>query len=155
MSKRLGFTLTEIVVVIALTSLVLAMVGGCLYFVSTYSGTLINKSEELTKVQTIETYLRGQVVLKDGTKYIDNHDYITKFDIDINGDLVYKEDGQVTKTVIKNTGFKKLEFELFRINDGERETFSSENNIGEVFLECQLTNSENETYTFILGIVNE
>ena len=161
MSKRRGFTLTEIVVVIALTSLVLAMVGGCLYFVSTYSGTLISKSEELTKVQTIETYLRGQVVLEDGTKYIskDNCGYITKFAIK-NGDLIYKENDQdndqVTKAVIKNTGFDKLEFELFRIgNNGEREGFNPTNNKGEFFLECKLTNFENETYTFILGIVNK
>lgn len=158
MSKRRGFTLTEIVVVIALTSLVLAMVGGCLYFVSTYSGTLISKSEELTKLQTIETYLRGQVQLdQTNNKYINNCDYLMEFRIDENGDLIHKENdqdnNQVTKAIIKNTGFEKLEFELFRINDGERETFSSENNIGEFFLECKLTNFENETYTFILGIV--
>ena len=79
MSKRRGFTLTEIVVVIALTSLVLAMVGGCLYFVSTYSGTLISKSEELTKVQTIETFLRGQTGLENGNKYIDNENYAKLF----------------------------------------------------------------------------
>ena len=157
MSKRRGFTLTEIVVVIALTSLVLAMVGGCLYFVSTYSGTLISKSEELTKVQTIETYLRGQVVLEDGTKYIstDNCGYITKFAIE-NGDLIHEENNPATKAIIKNTGFDKLEFELFRIgNNGEREGFNSTNNKGEFFLECKLTNFENETYTFILGIVEK
>ena len=155
MSKRRGFTLTEIVVVIALTSLVLAMVGGCLYFVSTYSGTLISKSEELTKVQTIETYLRGQTGLDNESEYINDENYekLLKFAIE-NGDLFYQEENTEKKIIIKNTGFKDLKFELFYIDDdGQRKGYDSTMS-RDYFLECQLTSLEGETYTFILGIIN-
>ncbi len=155
MSKRRGFTLTEIVVVIALTSLVLAMVGGCLYFVSTYSGTLISKSEELTKVQTIETYLRGQVSLDQYGKYITNYSELQEFVINDEGNIVKNNS---TEPIIKNTGFEELNFVLFYIDDyGQRKEYDNEPQ-REYFLECQLfkeENSVNSDYTFILGIVQK
>lgn len=135
MSKRRGFTLTEIVVVIALTSLVLAMVGGCLYFVSTYSGTLISKSEELTKVQTIETYLRGQVKLDNGYISEGTCEKLRGLKID-NGNLV-NQDGEA---VIKNTNLKEL-----NVIANEHESF----------LKCELTFQSGNDYTFILGIVEK
>ena len=139
MSKRRGFTLTEIVVVIALTSLVLAMVGGCLYFVSTYSGTLISKSEELTKVQTIETYLRGQVKLDNGYISEGTCEKLRGLKID-NGNLV-NQDGD---TVIKNANLKTMEFEII---------FNENENKG--FLQCTLVFQSGNDYTFILGIVQK
>ena len=159
MSKRRGFTLTEIVVVIALTSLVLAMVGGCLYFVSTYSGTLISKSEELTKVQTIETYLRGQVSIdgENNNKYITNYSDLLKLQI-IHGDLVICKVDETFETIIKNTGFSNLSLELFYIKDGARYEYNEiTESTNEYFLECQLfkEGSTDPDYTFILGIVNE
>lgn len=150
MSKRRGFTLTEIVVVIALTSLVLAMVGGCLYFVSTYSGTLISKSEELTKVQTIETYLRGQTGLENGNKYI-NYEKLLAFKIDGNGDLITGDNA----TVIKNTGFSKLEITCFYIDANNEKQYEITEGVDQYFVECQLINPEGESYTFILGIVQK
>lgn len=151
MSKRRGFTLTEIVVVIALTSLVLAMVGGCLYFVSTYSGTLISKSEELTKVQTIETYLRGVATDEKGdilegltidaankTLLKTGQDVVIK--LNTNGDLV----NQYGKIVIKNTNLKTMEFEIVSNND---------NGNDKGFLKCKLVFQSDNEYTFILGIV--
>ena len=147
MSKRRGFTLTEIVVVIALTSLVLAMVGGCLYFVSTYSGTLISKSEELTKVQTIETYLRGQVQKNGFTSLINSSDgkqLTNEPKIHIDDDLHLINGGAV---VVKNTGFSKiLIFKDTNITNGNR-----------VAIKCQLfkEGSTAPDYTFILGIVNK
>lgn len=150
MSKRRGFTLTEIVVVIALTSLVLAMVGGCLYFVSTYSGTLISKSEELTKVQTIETYLRGQVRLVQDGKYITNYSELQEFLINDEGNIVKNNS---TEPIIKNTGFKEIKF-VFISEDGEEVDISS--NTGKFFLQCQLFKNNGEmAYSFILGIVQK
>ena len=144
MSKRRGFTLTEIVVVIALTSLVLAMVGGCLYFVSTYSGTLISKSEELTKVQTIETYLRGITNQEDSSKY----DNIINSTIDAHGkiELLDSHNGITLESIsntIKNTGLKQI----FIYKD-ERIT-----NDNKVVVKCTLVFQSNNEYTFILGIV--
>lgn len=140
MSKRRGFTLTEIVVVIALTSLVLAMVGGCLYFVSTYSGTLISKSEELTKVQTIETYLRGQlkqsgnnfaslINFEDGENLVDS-----MIAIDGESNLLHNQ-----QVVVKNTGLEKI----LIYNDGNG------------FVRCLLEFKSGNDYTFILGIVQK
>ena len=154
MSKRRGFTLTEIVVVIALTSLVLAMVGGCLYFVSTYSGTLISKSEELTKVQTIETYLRGQTGLDNESEYInyENYEKLLKFAIE-NGDLI-NQDG---KTVIKNTGFSELKITYFYIDSDNNKKYEITEGTTQYFVECQLfkEGSTAPDYTFILGIVEK
>ena len=147
MSKRRGFTLTEIVVVIALTSLVLAMVGGCLYFVSTYSGTLISKSEELTKVQTIETYLRGQVQKDEILTLINLDDGIylnSNLGISIDKESNLLNGGAV---VVKNTGFSNiLIFKDTSITNGDQ-----------VAIKCQLfkEGSTDPDYTFILGIVNK
>ena len=147
MSKRRGFTLTEIVVVIALTSLVLAMVGGCLYFVSTYSGTLISKSEELTKVQTIETYLRGQVQKDEILTLINLEDGIylnSNLGISIDKESNLLNGGAV---VVKNTGFSNiLIFKDTSITNGDQ-----------VAIKCQLfkEGSTDPDYTFILGIVNK
>ncbi len=143
MSKRRGFTLTEIVVVIALTSLVLAMVGGCLYFVSTYSGTLISKSEELTKVQTIETYLRGQfetdpsnlINPNDGENISSNQNI--KLDEDSN--LLFDEN-----VIVKNTSLKQILI--------YKEDTSDQSN---AFLKCKLVFQSGNDYTFILGIVEK
>lgn len=148
MSKRRGFTLTEIVVVIALTSLVLAMVGGCLYFVSTYSGTLINKSEELTKVQTIETYLRGKVVLNND-EYITNYNDLIAFEIDGNGDLITGDNA----TVIKNTGFSELRITCFYIDSDNNKKYEITEGITQYFVECQLFKDGKVAYSFILGIM--
>ena len=142
MSKRRGFTLTEIVVVIALTSLVLAMVGGCLYFVSTYSGTLISKSEELTKVQTIETYLRGFATNEEGNLLNDLQVDGDKKTIGKNGIYILLENGTIKfggQDVIKNTNLRTIEFE--KDNKG--------------FLRCKLVFNSDNDYTFILGIIQD
>lgn len=145
MSKRRGFTLTEIVVVIALTSLVLAMVGGCLYFVSTYSGTLISKSEELTKVQTIETYLRGQFENTNIDSLINSDDGDSlkaneNIHLDADSNLIFFKD-----TTIKNTGLNKIliykDVNIF--NDTK------------IAVKCKLVFQSGNDYTFILGIVQK
>lgn len=144
MSKRRGFTLTEIVVVIALTSLVLAMVGGCLYFVSTYSGTLISKSEELTKVQTIETYLRGQFENSNIDSLINSDDGDSlkineKIHLDADSNLIFFED-----TTIKNTGLHKiLIYKDVNISNDTK-----------IAVKCKLVFQSGNDYTFILGIVD-
>lgn len=145
MSKRRGFTLTEIVVVIALTSLVLAMVGGCLYFVSTYSGTLISKSEELTKVQTIETHLRSVIgntdskisIAKDGTP-------ANKYTIGTSNptEIIWNED-QNTLKIGNSVEYKDVTDFTFYTKSGEE---------NRNFLYCKIAYNNGESYTFILGI---
>jgi penicillin-binding protein 1A len=129
------------------TGHVLAMVGGCLYFVSTYSGTLISKSEELTKVQTIETYLRGQVQKVEILTLINSDDGIhlnNSSGISIDKEFNLLNGGAV---VVKNTGFSNiLIFKDTNITNGNR-----------VAIKCQLfkEGSTDPDYTFILGIVEK
>ena len=61
MSKKRGFTLVEVLVVIAITTLVFALVGGAMVFLTISSGDLIHKSEEIIQTQTIEKHLRSLV----------------------------------------------------------------------------------------------
>ena len=149
MSKRRGFTLTEIVVGIALTSLVLAMVGGCLYFVSTYSGTLINKSEELTKLQTIETHLRsviGKTDNKIDVANTPNRYCITDAD-DKKTNIQWNESTNTLK--IGTAEYKNItEFSLATnkgITQGD----------AKYFLSCTISYNNGDPYTFILGITQQ
>ena len=131
MSKKRGFTLVEILVVVAITTLVLAMVGGLLIFMAETSGTLIHKSEELMLVQSIESYLRG-VYENEGAASL------------LNGNVKLQE-GNIKNG--DNVIFKDTDLSVFRIYlDDEK------------FVRCELTfepdgrTQGNHTYDFIIGI---
>ena len=141
MSKKRGFTLVEILVVVAITTLVLAMVGGLLIFMAETSGTLIHKSEELMLVQSIESYLRG-VYENEGTANL------------LNGNIKLQE-GNIKNgenVIFKDTGLSQNNgFLIYRETGyGNRE-----------FIRCKLVfepngrTKGNHTYDFIIGINND
>lgn len=130
MSKKRGFTLTEVLVVIALTTLIMTMIGTAFVFVGTSSGNLIDKSEQLTQTQSIETYLRS--LIAKGT--YDINSLITS---DVESDIIKLKNGDLTvnnKTEFKDTGLTSIEIE----QDGK-------------FVRCTLIYKD-ATYDFILGL---
>lgn len=141
MHKKRGFTLVEVLVVIAVATLVLAMVGGTLVFMATSSGKLIHKAEEITQTQAIEKYLRGLADNKpitvanekrftvDGKTYkYDLSDGVLKFYEDNHDDPLFE---------FKDTGLKS-----FNISTEQDD-----------FINCQLEYGNNGgSYSFIIGI---
>lgn len=130
MSKKRGFTLTEIIVVIALTTLVLAMIGGCLYFISTYSGVLITKSEQLTRAQTIEKSMRGYAE--------DDISQLAYVELDDQGNLLFKG-----KTILKDTGLAN--FTIYSVGNYEDDPYK-------FFVKCKFQFGDDEPFDFIVGI---
>ena len=171
MTKKRGFTLVEILVVLAITTLVLAMVGGLLIFMADTSGKLIHKSEELMLVQSIETYLRGVLEYKDDAGNVYEPESITVRENDnkngYNLSISYSGNPHLTKTVviifdedsIKEGGkviFKDTGLKGFRIYHAD-----VEGNINEdgPFVRCELvftptggSTPGSHTYDFIIGI---
>lgn len=168
MSKKRGFTLVEILVVVAITTLVLAMVGGLLIFMAETSGTLIHKSEELMLVQSIESYLRGALLKKvDGKDVQPLSVSINKIDRDgvvtyeltaiypANGDqsienkitLIWNANEDAIEDNSGKKIFKDTGLGVFRIYLDE-----------EKFVRCELIfesdgrTQGNHTYDFIIGI---
>lgn len=140
MTKKRGFTLVEVLVVIAISAIIMTAIGTTFVFVATSSGDLIHKSEELMEVQNIETYLRG--LIKDASQ-----DEITeklkdvKLDKDNNNSIV---DGD--ETIIDNTELKDFKIETEEAEEAE---------VGELyFVKCTLT-YENAEYVFTLGISSQ
>ena len=130
MSKKRGFTLVEVLVVVAITSLVFALVGGTFVFLATSSGDLIDKSEELILTQTIEKHLRS-------------------LDKDNDNKLAFTSNviwDDVTKTLTigdtKYTDTGLSSFEIFPFpQEGSQQ-----------FIKCRMTYTKGGTYTFIIGI---
>lgn len=131
MSKRRGFTLTEVLVVILLTTLVLAMVGGTLVFLTQSSGTLIHKGEELTLTQSIEDYLRG--LLKTGKVTI--AEISEKVKLDQNKNLCFNDE-----IAFEDTGLDS--FDIVRE--------PAEGN--KYFVKCYMKYKNGSEYSFILGV---
>lgn len=169
MTKQRGFTLVEILVVLAITTLVLAMVGGLLIFMADTSGKLIHKSEELMLVQSIETYLRGVLEYKDGAGNLYEPESIA-----VSGNdntfilsISYSENPHLTKTVeiifyedsIKEGDkviFKDTGLKVFRIYHADAEGKSNDDG---PFVRCRLefkptggSTQGSHTYDFIIGI---
>ena len=174
MTKKRGFTLVEILVVLAITTLVLAMVGGLLIFMADTSGKLIHKSEELMLVQSIETYLRGVLVLKQDNEVIEpksievakternnSIEFTLKvyyYENDPNSNqvvIIFDSQGNICnsdeKVLFKDTGLET--FDIYYANaDGERDD-------GGPFVHCELvftptggSTPGSHTYDFIIGI---
>ena len=150
MSKKRGFTLVEILVVVAITTLVLAMVGGLLIFMAETSGTLIHKSEELMLVQSIESYLRG--------KYEIGVSDLISISYDSNTDCI----NYGNSVVFKETNLKEFYIYLDINNNNEYDvddlTINDLNEASECFIRCKLVfepngrTQGNHTYDFIIGI---
>lgn len=148
MSKKRGFTLVEVLVVIAIATLVFALVGGTFVFLATSSGNLIHKSEAIIQAQTIEKHLRSFV----------SEDNRVNNDI-FNQSMISFDSNKDTLT-IKGSEYENVQdynISLFYLDDnGVR--VNNTNPAGDTFVECaiQLINNNKTTdYTFILGIYTE
>lgn len=137
MSKKRGFTLTEVLVVIALTTLIMTMIGTAFVFVGTSSGNLINKSEQLTQTQSIETYLRSLIAKETNINdLITNYTELDKIKLDDKGNLVVNG-----KIEFKDTGLTS--FRIYRDTKDNK------------FVRCELKYGEDAIYDFILGLWRE
>lgn len=157
MSKKRGFTLVEVLVVLAVTTLAFILIGGFLVYLSESSGMLITESEELITAQSIEDYLRGYINTE-FEKISDDAEKDTKKDAvfdsllaspvgndhintsgkirrDAEGNLrLYSNDVDNT-VVFKNTG---LTFFTIYNSDG--------------FLKCEMHFESGAEFSFILGV---
>lgn len=127
MSKKRGFTLTEVLVVIAVTTLVLALVGGTLVFMTESCGRLIEKSEELLLVSAIEDSMRKQF-----------------------------EDGQIAHISLSDGNIKRGDTVLFKDTGVSQILFNSAKvDNGDICLvRCTLTFT-NSSYSFIIGTTDQ
>ena len=127
MSKKRGFTLTEVLVVIAVTTLVLALVGGTLVFMTESCGRLIEKSEELLLVSAIEDSMRKQF-----------------------------EDGQIAHISLSDDNIKRGDTVLFKDTGVSQILFNSAKVYnGDICLvRCTLTFT-NSSYSFIIGTTDQ
>lgn len=142
MSKKRGFTLTEVLVVIALTTLIMTMIGTAFVFVGTSSGNLIDKSEQLTQTQSIEMALRSLLDSKKNDKA-----YIKNF----KGNTTDVKFDHNTKTLtVGNTEFKDTGLDGFRIY--EKTETNEETGRKVTFVRCELIYDNNTIYDFILGL---
>lgn len=133
MSKKRGFTLVEVLVVIAIATLVFALVGGTFVFLATSSGNLIHKSESIIQAQTIEKHLRSFV----------SEDNRVNNDI-FNQSMISFDSNKDTLT-INGTKYEGIDkFSLSKDDDS--------------FVRCSFTvinNNKTTDYIFILGIYTE
>lgn len=165
MTKKRGFTLVEILVVLAITTLVLAMVGGLLIFMADTSGKLIHKSEELMLVQSIETYLRGVLEYKDDdgkvyeprsiSVYSGSDNNLNTFTLTAFYDgaspketiiifdkqskkIIYKSgtSDETGKVIFKDTGLE--DFDIYYIDEYGNRTDNADDSSKKYFVRCKL-----------------
>lgn len=143
MSKKRGFTLVEVLVVIAITTLVFALVGGAMVFLTKSSGDLIHKSEAIIQAQTIEKHLRS---------FVDESNNIEGLTVGNNNkcsiESVVFEDSNNTLEIYGTEYEGIANFTLLK----------TEGNGDDSFVRCTFTivnNNQSTEYTFILGIYTE
>lgn len=147
MSKKRGFTLVEVLVVIAITTLVFALVGGAMVFLTKSSGDLIHKSEAIIQAQTIEKHLRSFVGDNNKVYFskIDNNYVLSKDKLDNPSPNVICNNTS-KDLIINGTKYEGISgFSLYKKDDDH-------------FVRCTFTifnNNQSTEYTFILGIYPE
>ena len=87
--KKKGFTLTEVMVVILVSTLVLAMVGGVMIFITTTTSELIQEAEEIEMAKNIEKYYRN--LHNSGNEHLDYNLSLENGNImnDHTGDVIF------------------------------------------------------------------
>ena len=84
MLKKRGFTLVELLVAIAITTLLFAMIGGTYIFMAQSQGNLLDKSSELFFAQEIADYLKNnpnayhEISVEDGSLWYNKEKVIFK-----------------------------------------------------------------------------
>lgn len=130
MSKKRGFTLVELLVVIAISSIMLVTIGGMIVFLSDANGDIIQKSEELTKAQSVATYLRN--MLKD--EEVNSLDELK--------DRIFSPGGVIKDEKIKDIGLTYLYFYEKPIEGSSS-----------YFICCMMDFEDRKQFEFILGVV--
>ena len=148
MQKKSGFTLVEIIVVIAISSIVLTMVGTTMVFMTNVSGDLLEEAEDIDMAKNIEKYLRGLV--NDGFSpdslimtfpYLNEINKNDVFEIDNNGNI---KEVSSDKPIFSDTGLV-----VFYIT-GKNVDEEDEND----FVICYMEFDSGKHFEFILGPVN-
>ena len=136
MQKKSGFTLVEIIVVIAISAIVLTMVGTTMVFMTNVSGDLLEEAEDIDMAKNIEKYLRNSIknkTISTGTYIIDEQEEnFEAFQIE-NNNIV--EDGKII--------FSDTRLEVFTIKEDAG------------FIECYMRFGSGKEFEFTLGIAEE
>ena len=138
MSKKRGFTLTEVLVVLALVTVVFVAVGGLMIYMAQSSGSLIHQSEEIMLTQSIEGYIRGMIEHEN----VDIEDMLYISDIDedrmlrLENGVLYDCRSNVPKEIFKDTGLAT--FRIYKKGN---------------FYKCYMQYESGVEYDFIIGIV--
>ena len=144
MSKKRGFTLVEVLVVIAIATLVFALVGGTFVFLAKSSGDLIHKSEAIIQAQTIEKHLRSLDLNDDNKVTFEKANDNTSYKIDSNEQNVRWNS---TSKILTINGTEYEGIDMFSLSKDD-----------DSFVRCSFTvinNNKTTDYTFILGIYTE
>ena len=131
--KKKGFTLVEVVVVIAISTIVLTMVGGSMIFITSTSANLMQQAEDIDMAKNIETYLRGLDISSvfEGVFTATSKVEFNAFDIDASGNFMNGE-----KTIFADTG---LTYFQIKNVDG--------------FIICSMEFDSGKQFEFIVGSV--
>ena len=121
--KKKGFTLVEVLVVMLVSTIVFALVGGTMFFISTSTNRYIQQSKDIDTAKNIEKYLR--TLEKDMDSLEDWNNSI----VFIHGDLFYKD-----RVIFADTNLKSF-------------NISSED---ETFIKCYMTYPNGLKFEFIV-----
>lgn len=139
MQKKSGFTLVEIIVVIAISAIVLTMVGTTMVFMTNVSGNLLEEAEDIDMAKNIEKYLRSFV----GTNNVITKDIsINIFNKPSNDSFSIDQQGNILETNTNKTIFSETRLYNFSITPNE-----------EGFVVCYMKFFSGKEFEFILGIV--
>lgn len=146
MSKRRGFTLVEVLVVIAIASLAFSLIGGFLIYLTETTGRVIDKSEEIMTTQTIKDSIRGVIEKAENKQETLESLFTGSFSIENdknengyfrleNGDFIRYSSGADREIIIEDTG---LGWFSIIVEDG--------------FYVCRLHYESGAEYKFIIGV---
>ena len=121
--KKKGFTLVEVLVVILVSTIVFALVGGTMVFISTSTNKYIEQSKDIDTAKNIEKYLR---TLEEDMQSLEDWNNSIVF---IDGDLLYKN-----IVIFSDTNLKSF-------------NISSED---EIFIKCYMTYPSGMKFEFIV-----
>ena len=139
MQKKSGFTLVEIIVVIAISAIVLTMVGTTMVFMTNVSGNLLEEAEDIDMAKNIEKYLRGLV--DDEHKTLDELKiFYNKINSVQNNVFEIDNDGNIKENTSGKTIFSDTRLSVFSIQEeGD-------------FIKCKMKFKSGKEFEFILGI---
>ena len=139
MQKKSGFTLVEIIVVIAISAIVLTMVGTTMVFMTNVSGNLLEEAEDIDMAKNIEKYLRkfspNDIIKSENSekKYTQGNE--TDF-----GCFIIDADGNIKENSSSKTIFSDTRLSIFSIQqEGD-------------FIKCKMKFESGKEFEFILGI---